>query len=137
MVRQIFVNTSGWLALYNSNDPNHEAARLLWEELRQQPVRLVTTDYVLDQVYTTMKFFGSLQAAHAIHEVVTNSELVRFFLVDSVIFDRAWDVFVDDEQPQWTFTDCINYSVIQYLGVTEAFTFDPSFRARGLKIIPS
>ncbi len=136
MSRSIFVNTSGWLALYNPNDPNHEAARQLWEYLRNQPVRLVTTDYVLDQVYTAFKVFGSLHAAQAFHALITNSAILRLFMADSVIFDRAWKVFVDDEQPQWSFTDCINYSVVQYLGISEVFTFDPTFTAPGLARIP-
>lgn len=136
MARSIFVNTSGWLALYNANDPNHEAARQLWEYLRKQPVRLVTTDYVLDQVYTTFKIFGSLHAAQALHALITNSAILRLFMIDSVIFDRAWKVFVEDEQPKWSFTDCINYSVVQYLGISEVFTFDPTFTAPGLVRIP-
>jgi predicted nucleic acid-binding protein len=125
------------MALYNPEDPNHEAARQLWEDLRNQAVRFITTDYVLDQVYTALKVFGSLHSAQAFHQVVSKSALVRLFMVDSVIFDRAWKVFVDDEQPQWTFTDCVNYSVIQYTGVTEVFTFDPTFTAPGMAIIPS
>ncbi len=137
MVRQIFVNSSGWLALYNPNDPHYNAAVQLWDDLRGQPVRLVTTDYVLDQVYTVLKVFGSLDAAQAVHDLISSSSLIRLFMVDSVIFDRAWRVFLNDEQPHWTFTDCINYSVIQYLGVTEVFTFDPSFSAPGLVLIPS
>jgi uncharacterized protein len=135
--RMIFVNSSGWLALYNRNDPHHAAARALWEELRNQSVRLVITDYVLDQVYTALKVFGSLHAAQAIQQVMKNSQLVRLFMVDTVIFDRAWRVFVEDEQPQWTFTDCINFSVIQYLGITEVFTFDPSFAHPSIKVIPA
>ena len=47
-----------------------------------------------------------------------------------------WKVFVDDEQPQWTFTDCVNYAVIQYLGVTEVITFDPNFSAPGMTVLP-
>ena len=54
-----------------------------------------------------------------------------------MIFDRAWKVFVDDDQPHWTFTDCINYSVIQYLGLTEVITFDPNFTAPGLTVLSS
>ena len=137
MRRLIFVNTSGWLALYNPDDPNHASARQLWDDLRGQAVRFITTDYVLDQVYTALKVFGSLHSAQAFHQVISKSALVRLFMVDSVIFDRAWKVFVDDEQPHWTFTDCINYSVIQYSGVTEVFTFDPSFTAPGMATIPS
>jgi predicted nucleic acid-binding protein len=133
----IFVNSSGWLALYNRNDPNHPAARALWESLRTQQVRFVTTDYVLDQVYTALKVFGSLQAARAVHELISRSELVRLFMVDSVIFERAWRIFVEDEQPHWTFTDCINYAVVQYTGASRVFTFDPSFNATGMAIIPN
>ena len=135
--RLIFVNTSGWLALYNPNDPNHPAARALWDDLRNQPVRFVTTDYVLDQVFTAMKMFGSLDAAQALYTVVNNTSLLRFFMTDSVIFERAWKVFVDDEHPQFTFTDCINYAVIQYLGADEVFTFDRNFTAPGLVVLPS
>jgi predicted nucleic acid-binding protein len=135
--RLIFVNSSGWLALYNRNDPHHEAARALWQSLQTQPVRFVTTDYVLDQVYSALKFFGSLHAAQAVHQVISRSDLVRLFMVDSVIFERAWRLFVDDEQPHWTFTDCINYAVVQYTGASEVFTFDPSFNAEGMSIIPA
>jgi uncharacterized protein len=135
MTRSIFVNTTGWLALYNVNDPNHDAVVRLWEDLRGQPVRFVCTDYVLDEVYTALKIFGSLHAAQAFKQLIANSELVRLFMTDSVIFDRAWEVFVDDEQPQWTFTDCVNYSVIQYLGITEVITFDPNFTAPGLTVL--
>jgi len=137
MLRSVFVNTSGWLALYNPNDPNHEVATDLWEDLREQPVRLVTTDYVLDQTFTALKVFGSLQTAQAFNELVKNSMLIRLFMVDSVIFDRAWYVFVEDEQSHWTFTDCVNYAVVQYLGVSEVFTFDPGFSAPGMVTIPS
>ncbi len=137
MLRSVFVNTSGWLALYNPNDSNHAAAKDLWEDLRERPIRLVTTDYVLDQTFTALKVFGSLHAAQAFNELVKNSMLIRLFMADSVIFDRAWNVFIEDEQPHWTFTDCINYAVVQYLGVSEVFTFDPGFSAPGMVTIPS
>ena len=139
MTRSIFVNTTGWLALYNPNDPNHDAVVQLWEDLCHasgEPVRFVCTDYVLDQVFTALKVFGSLHAAQAFNQLITNSEIVRMFMTDSVIFDRAWKIFVDDEQPRWTFTDCVNYAVIQYLGVTEVITFDPDFTAPGLSVLP-
>lgn len=136
MDRYIFVNTSGWLALYNPNDRHHGAASKLWGELRGQSVRFVSTDYVMEQVYTALKVFGSLHTAQAVNQLINNSALVRLFMVDSVIFDRAWQVFVEDEHPQWTFTDCVNYAVIQYLGVTEVVTFDPTFAAPELSILP-
>jgi predicted nucleic acid-binding protein len=135
--RTIFVNTSGWLALYDANDPHHQLARELWEDLRNQPVRLVTTDYVLDETFTALKMLGSPEAAQAFHQLITNSSILRLFMVDSVIFDRGWRLFAQNQQPGWTFTDCVNYAVIQYLGISEVLTFDPEFTMPGLVTIPS
>jgi predicted nucleic acid-binding protein len=134
--RTIFVNSSALLALYNNNDPNHPAARALWDQLRNQPVRFVITDYVLDQIYTALKVFGSLQAAQAVQQLVKSSQLVKVFMVDSVIFDRAWRLFVEDEQPHWTFTDCVNFAVIQYQGISEVFTFDDNFAHPSVTTVP-
>lgn len=133
--RLIFVNSTAWLALYNPNDPNHEAARDLWRDLSSEPVRFITTDYVLDQVFTVMKSFGSLEAAEALNTVLMRTALLRLFMTDSVIFERAWKIFREDEHPQFTFTDCVNYAVIQYLGATEVFTFDRNFTAPGLTVL--
>ncbi len=135
--RMIFVTSTAWLALYNPSDPNHEAASALWQDLSDETVRFVTTDYVMDQVFTVMKIFGSLDAARGLYTVITQTELLRFFMTDSVIFERAWKTFADDEHPQFTFTDCVNYAVIQYLGVPEVFTFDRNFTAPGLTVLPS
>jgi len=134
--RTIFVNSSALLALYNNNDPNHPAASALWDELRNQPVRFVITDYVLDQIYTALKVFGSLHTAQAVHQLIKNSQLVKVFMVDSVIFDRAWRLFVEDEQPHWTFTDCVNFAVIQYQGISEVFTFDDNFAHPSVMTVP-
>ena len=136
MDRYIFVNTTGWLALYNPNDPNHITARALWDELRNQTVRFATTDYVMDEVYTALKVFGSLHVAQAVRELINNSGLLRLFMTDSVIFDRAWQVFMEDENPQWTYTDCVNYAVIQYLGINEVITFDPRFAPPKVSVLP-
>lgn len=137
MPRSIFVNSSGWLALYNNSDPNHAAALALWEQLKSEPVRFVITDYVLDQVYTAFKMYGSVEVAKAFKEVWTNSEVVRFFMTDTVIFERAWLIFEEDEHPAWTFTDCVNYAVIQYVGISEVITFDPDFTAPDLTVLPA
>ena len=135
--RYIFVNTSGWLALYNPHDPNHPAASQLWQELSTQPIRLVSTDYVMEKVYTALKVFGSIDAAHAVHELIDNSALLRLFMTDSVIFERAWELFEEDEHPVWTYTDCVNYAVIEYLGVSEVLNFDPNFTAPNLNTLPA
>ena len=56
MTRSIFVNTTGWLALYNPNDPNHDAVAQLWGDLRRapgEPARFVCTDLAAYQALTT------------------------------------------------------------------------------------
>lgn len=52
-MRQIFVDTGAWDAIADSGDTNHELALLFRDEIAGQ-CRLVTTNYVLDELYTLL-----------------------------------------------------------------------------------
>lgn len=52
-MRQIFVDTGAWDAIVDRGDPNHEMALLFRDEIAGQ-CRLITTNYVLDELYTLL-----------------------------------------------------------------------------------
>ncbi len=52
-MRQIFVDTGAWYAIADSGDANHKAALQFRDEIAGK-VRLITTDYVLDEFYTLL-----------------------------------------------------------------------------------
>jgi predicted nucleic acid-binding protein len=58
----VFVDTGGWFAYFVRRDPDHAAA-VNWMRQNRQP--LVTTDYVLDELFTLLKMRESHRVAAA------------------------------------------------------------------------
>ena len=70
---KLFVDTWGWLTLYDSREARHHDVARFYDRFRSQGGQLYTTDYVLDETLTllfvrlpfpqdrTRKQFGGIQ----------------------------------------------------------------------------
>jgi predicted nucleic acid-binding protein len=54
MNKYIFVDTWAWLALSNRKDMHYELAKKWYGEMKAAGYIMVTSDYVLDEVITTL-----------------------------------------------------------------------------------
>ena len=52
--RYVFVDTWAWIALSNRKDTHHEVAKREYEVIKAAGYRMVTSDYVLDEVITAL-----------------------------------------------------------------------------------
>ena len=52
----IFVDTGAWIAILNRRDQHHQEAVTIFNKLRQQQMRLLTTDYVIDETVTRLRY---------------------------------------------------------------------------------
>jgi hypothetical protein len=132
-MERIFVDTGGWYALVDRNDPNHLAAvRFMTENTRP----LVTTSYVLDEILTLVKSrLGYKQAAH----VGDSIRVSRFCTLSHVTSDdenEAWITFKQYDDKAWSFTDCTSLVIMQRLGIATAFAFDEHFAQMGFTCAP-
>lgn len=59
----IFVDTGAWFARYIAGDVDHEAATAWFARI---PDKLVTTDYVIDELLTLLKVRGYANVAYAV-----------------------------------------------------------------------
>ena len=78
----IFVDTWAWLALSNRKDTHHELAKKEYEEIKAAGYRIVTSDYVLDEVisalFRNVVFGSAVQFVHGFN----------FFCSDARIGDK-------------------------------------------------
>jgi hypothetical protein len=135
-LRQIFVDSGAWLAVYDQADQYHPSAIAFWNQLRAQTVQLVTSDYVLDETYTLLKLRASLRAAVALHRMLEASQIVTVVEINSSIFQVAWNLFESYTDKAWSFTDCTSLVIMRQLKLIEAFTFDEHFRQMGFVMRP-
>jgi hypothetical protein len=124
----IFVDTSAWFAAYVPNDARHQAAD---EFLRATQDRLLTTDFVFDELLTLFKARGEVQRAIVLGERLLRGLPARLEWVQPADMFQAWLVFQAHKDKAWSFTDCVSNVVMVRLGITKAFAFDEHFRQFG------
>ena len=134
MPETVFWDTAAFVALGNRDDILHEASVSANQMLAQQKAHLLTTDAVLIEVANSFskaawrlmaqRLIGSLQQS-----VVVG--MARVIHVDTDLWQRGWQLFLDRPDKDWSLTDCISFVMMQEQGLTHAFTSDHHFEQAG------
>ena len=130
----IFVDTGAWFAAVVPTDPNHERAATFLA-LTREP--LVTTDYVVDETLTLLRARGERARSLMLGARFFAGDLAEVYYLNAEDVGRAWEVFRDYEDKNWSFTDCASRIIMEKLGITSALAFDKHFRQFGtVAIVP-
>ena len=128
---EVFVDTSGVLALWDAGDEHHERAVRLQAELALKKFRFATSDYVLDETVTLLLMRHSHAAAKDFLRTITSSPSLTLQWIDSDRFQTAADLFILHDDKKWSFTDCVSFALMHELTIKDAFTTDHHFRQAG------
>lgn len=136
-LNDIFVDTWAWLALSNRNDAYHERAKDGYEEIKSGGYRMVTSDYVLDEVITALfrnvAFSTAVRFVESLFSLIKNKEL-KLERVNEAKFKAAWSLRkAYRDKPEISFTDMTSFALMQELGIKKVFTGDVHFEKVGLK----
>lgn len=124
----IFVDTSFWFAAHVVEDLNYSRADAL---LAKPAHRLVTTDYVIDELLTLLLMRGHRPVAKMLGPLLFSERMAEIIWVDPADVASAWQIFDSFSDKAWSFTDCVSYAVMKRLGIQEAFALDDDFRQFG------
>jgi hypothetical protein len=130
-----FVDTGAWVALFVEGDARHEAARAWINSNRD---RLVTSDYIVDEVLTLIAARFRRQTAIRAGSVLFGQDLAELFQLTDEDKERAWAIFRSHSDKGWSFTDCTSFALMRRLGIPSAFAFDRHFsQMKGIRCVPS
>jgi predicted nucleic acid-binding protein len=133
-MKRVFVDTSGWYAYIRADDPDHASVRAVmskWEG------RLVTTNYVFDEVITLARARLGHSQAVRVGAVLKNSDVVNLVRVLPEDEEDAWGLFVRHHDKLFSFTDCTSFSAMRRLGLSTAIAVDRDFVHAGFSMEPS
>ena len=139
-MKQIFVDTSGWDALADKADNDHPRALQFRDEIARE-YKLVTSNYILDELYTLLLMNVGFQPTVDYKEKLDTliaEHVLDVIWIDHELAKRGWDVFEQyNVDKQWSFTDCMSYVIMKKIGITEIFAFDHHFEQMGFIRRPS
>ena len=124
-----FLDTSAILALVNSKDKHHSAARHAFESLRARRARLLTTSYVLVEAYALLMRRTGPAAVRALR--MDLAPLCEVLWIDEPIHEAGLDLLLERTVRRLSLVDAVSFVVMRQRRVDEAFAFDPHFEQEG------
>jgi hypothetical protein len=131
MAAEVFMDSAGFLALWDAGDEHHASAVRLQEELARKRRRFLTTEYIVDETVTLLLVRHSQDAAADILDTIERSESLRLEWIGPERFHAAATLFRKHADRQWSFTDCVSFVTMRELRIRDAFTTDHHFKQAG------
>ena len=132
----VFVDTGGWMACADRADPAHVACTAARDATLEAGRFLITTDFVVDETLTLIRFRLGLTAADAWWQQIDGSARLRWERIENDRFERSRNLFFQYRDKDLSFTDCTSFTVMRHARIKRAFTFDQHFRQYGYSTLP-
>ena len=132
----VFVDTGGWIACADRADPAHVACTAARDATLEAGRILITTDFVVDETLTLIRFRLGLAAANAWWQQIDGSARLRWERVASERFERARNLFFQYRDKELSFTDCTSMAVMRELKLKTVITTDRHFHQVGFDVMP-
>ena len=133
----IFVDTGAWIAILNPNDQYHREAIALYRNFQQQKTRFLTTDYIIDETVTRLRYDTNHSIAVMFlsqTERLVEENILTVIEIDNRIFREAKALFRQYDSTRLSFTDCTSFVVCRENNIREAFAFDQHFAMMGIDL---
>lgn len=135
-MKYLFVDTAGWMACADAADPAHRAACAARDRWLEREGLLLTTDYVIDETLSLLRFRLNLAASEQWWLSVADSPRVRQESIHHERAERARAIFFRYRDKDFSFTDCTSFALMRELRLRQALTTDAHFKQAGFQMLP-
>ncbi|MBI4843670.1 MAG: PIN domain-containing protein [Nitrospirae bacterium] len=131
---RIFIDTSAFFALLDSNDSNHKKAKNAWSSMLNPENILVTSDYILVECFALIQNRLGMEAVRAFHEDVL--PVVNIEWINSGVHRSGVSALLASSRRRLSLVDCTSFEIMRNLGIRTVFTFDPHFKEQSFICVP-
>ena len=134
----IFVDSGAWIAFFDPTDRYHNDSVVIYNDLVQQKMRLLTTDYVVDETITRLRYDVSHSVAVQFLDLIESVEEIGVLTIaeiDKTLLQEAKRLFRQYDTAKLSFTDCTSFAVCQKHNISETYAFDDHFAMMGITVL--
>lgn len=139
-MKRVFVDTGAWIGIAVARDQVHEAAAAYARHLAAGNAPLLTTNYVLAEAYTRIRYddgHAKALAFDALIQEMTRRRQLSIGWVTPAVHEEALVLFRRYADHEFSIVDCASFVVARRHKVREVFGFDSDFAAMGFILRPS
>ena len=134
-MKRVFVDTGAWIALTDLSDSFHAEASRIADQLKQRNTILVTSDYVLDETITWLRYHTSHKIAADFAAQLMSSQVTDIIYIDENVFSRTVALFRKFHDQKFSLTDCSSFVLMQTHRIKQVFAFDVHFATAGFELL--
>jgi predicted nucleic acid-binding protein len=137
--RQLYVDTGAFIALVYSRDQAHPAMSTHFRQLRAQGARLITSDPVISETVTRLRYDAGLAVAQAFAALAGRAITQGTLVVresDPGLREAAFGVLERFADLPLSYADAVGAAVAAERGGIAVFGLDNDFRVMGFVLEP-
>lgn len=135
MANEIFIDTSGFFAIFHARDERHaDAVRILAMAANRQR-KFLTSDYVVVETANLLKARNLSHKLTNFFAGFNDSKVCRICWTDQNQFSFVQEYALKHNDQDWSFTDCHSFWLMKQLKLREALTKDHHFSQAGFKAL--
>jgi predicted nucleic acid-binding protein len=138
-LKPIFVDTGAWIGIAVARDQTHHAAAAYARKLANERVPLLTSNYVLAEAYTRIRYDDGHSKALAfdglIREMIRQRRLSVGWITP-LLHEEALELFRRYSDHEFSIVDCSSFVVARRKKAREVFGFDHDFVSMGFVLRP-
>lgn len=135
MRSEVFLDTSGWLALLNQRDRAHGIAVQRWRELGRQHAHVVVTDWIIAETGNGLARSGRKSVFAKAAERLLSSNFATVQYIDAGLLQSSLTFMQERQDKDWGLVDCASFLVMRTRGIASAFTMDRHFEQAGFEAL--
>jgi predicted nucleic acid-binding protein len=128
---KVFADTHFYLALMRVDDPAHELASAAAESDRP----IVTTEFIILELGNACCSADDHGDFLALVQGMRTSPRITVVPLHSHLMERGIRLMARRPDKNWSLTDCISFTVMDDIGISEALTADHHFEQAGFRAL--
>jgi predicted nucleic acid-binding protein len=132
---KVLLDTSALVAMVDTDDPAHEAARDAWAAMLADSTPLVLTNLMLVETLAVLPRRMGMEVVSAFCQ--RQLPLVELYAVETPVLLTAIDTWAAARRRDLSLVDVVSFLVMRREGLSHAFTLDPHFAEQGFECIPA
>lgn len=134
MIGKVFIDTTALVGYFDGSDICHEAAKDLIARMRRQRIRMVLTDFIIDESITTIKSRVGHGIAVRAGDFVLQCQAIDIIWLDQAVVLKGWEYFKKHTDKGYSFTDCTSFVLMKEIGLKYSLSFDRHFEQAGFRL---
>ncbi len=127
----VFLDTGFAIALLAPRDQYHKNALILANQIRQNKVKIITSDAVLLEIGAALAKSAYRSAAVKFIDSLRADSNVEIVSLDRQLFNSAYQLFRERTDKEWSLADCASFIIMKERCIVQALAADDHFAQSG------